>query len=71
MAQGEGAKRAGRKRLPVDKARIAARFGRLVEVIPAKPNVQPLNAGFFQHERIRLGAQVKARGRVRAKIRGK
>lgn len=57
----------GRRRLPVDKARIASR---VFPDVTYREGVQPLNPGFFQIEAARNAKVAKKRDAVTKRVRG-
>lgn len=71
----------GKLRRKPDAARVAARVSAFMDEVATPPQrrgivgkrevVTPLNAGFFQLERMRAASVAKKRGKTRVKARGK
>jgi hypothetical protein len=61
----------GKKRPPQKRERVEARVKKFKDNPPRAVGVQPLNRGFFQLERMRAAQAARAKGKKRAKVRGK
>ena len=59
----------GKLRRAPNAERIAARVAKLADDGPATEGVMPVNAGFFQLERMRSASVAKTRAKKRAKAR--